>query len=112
MTQFLQIWLSQKRNGPIPEVKPEDRDPNSLMPDPQLMNKFMLYVLPVVIAISVLYFPIGVGIYWFIGTLFMLVQQAVANHMLDSESGKVELIQPESATKSKKKAKKSMVIEK
>jgi YidC/Oxa1 family membrane protein insertase len=111
VTQFLQIWLSQRRAVPLPEVKPEDRDPNSIMPDPQMMNKFMLYVLPVVIAVSVLYFPIGVGIYWFIGTLFMLVQQAIVNHMLDSEKEKGEIIVPAGSSKKQKNSKKDVVIE-
>lgn len=111
ITQFLQIWLSQRRSGPIAPVKPEDRDPNSLMPDPQLMNKFMLYVLPVVIAVSVLYFPIGVGIYWFIGTLFMLVQQAVVNQIIESGKKKGEIIIAETGAKPAKKSKKGVIIE-
>lgn len=111
ITQFLQIWLSQRRAAPLPVVKPEERDPNSIMPDPQMMNKFMLYVLPVVIAVSVLYFPIGVGIYWFIGTLFMLVQQAIVNHMLDSEKGKGEIIVSANPSKKRKVSKKDVVIE-
>jgi YidC/Oxa1 family membrane protein insertase len=111
ITQFLQIWLSQRRTGPIPVVKPEDRDPNSIMPDPQMMNKFMLYVLPVVIAISVLYFPIGVGMYWFIGTLFMLVQQAVANRAIEAKKEKGEVIIAEISTKNEKKSKKGVIID-
>ena len=63
-----------------------------MMPDPELMNKFMLWVLPFVVASSVMYFPLGVGIYWFIGTLFMLVQQAVANKMTLAKKEKGELI--------------------
>lgn len=110
LTQFFQIWLSQRRNGPVEPIKEEDRDPNSVMPDPQMMNKFMLWMLPGVIAISVLYFPIGVGMYWFIGTLFMLVQQAVANRMTtDSDDKGVVIAAP--AAKAAKKSKKGVVIE-
>lgn len=110
LTQFFQIWLSQRRNGPIEPIKEEDRDPNSMMPDPQMMNKFMLWVLPGVIAISVLYFPIGVGIYWFIGTLFMVVQQAVANKLtMDKDSKGVVIAAP--TVKAAKKSKKGVVIE-
>lgn len=75
------------------------------------MNKFMLYVLPFIIGISVFYFPIGVGIYWFIGTLFMLVQQAVVNQVLESEKKKGEIILPDTSTIRQKKSKKGTVIE-
>lgn len=110
LAQFSQIWLSQRRNGPVAPIKAEDRDPNSVMPDPQVMNKFMLWILPGVIAISVLYFPIGVGMYWFIGTLFMLVQQAVANRVTTATDEKGEVIAAP-ATKASKKSKKDVVIE-
>lgn len=110
ITQFLQIWLSQKRTGPVVPVVPEERDPNSLLPDPQMMNKFMLWVLPVVIAISVYYFPLGVGIYWFIGTLFMLIQQAIANKVTDTQKKKGVIISGNSETTAKK-SKKNIIIE-
>ncbi len=107
-TQFSQIWLSQRRQGkPSKDTTPIVRDPNSLMPDPELMNKFMLWILPVVIGISTVYFPIGVGVYWFIGTLFMLVQQAVANKVADRKYDTAELI----LAKKSKKVKQETVIE-
>lgn len=93
VTQWLQIWLSQKRTQSSTKKEVSVPQPtDSLMPDPEIMNKFMLWGLPVIIAFSVLYFPIGVGLYWFIGTLFMLVQQAVVNHMVQSKKTKGELI--------------------
>jgi len=110
ITQFLQIWLSQRRIGPVVPVKHEERDPNSLMPDPEMMNKFMLWVLPVVVAISVLYFPLGVGIYWFIGTLFMLIQQAIANKVTEAQKKKGEII-PGNEQTITKKSKKNIIIE-
>ncbi|MFZ4461174.1 MAG: YidC/Oxa1 family membrane protein insertase [Patescibacteria group bacterium] len=79
--QWSQIKLSQMRTaGSEPEKKEIiPADPNSIMPDPNMMNAFMLWGMPVMIAVSTYFFPAGVGIYWLIGTLFMLVQQAVAN---------------------------------
>jgi len=55
------------------------------MPDPVMMNKFMLWGMPVMIAVSTFYFPMGVGIYWLIGTLFMLGQQYIVNHFFDKQ---------------------------
>ncbi len=43
------------------------------------MQKMMLYFFPVIIAISSFFFPLGVGLYWFIGTLFVIGQQAYVN---------------------------------
>jgi YidC/Oxa1 family membrane protein insertase len=39
------------------------------------MQKMMLYILPVMLAVSAYFFPLGVGLYWFIGTLFVIAQQ-------------------------------------
>jgi YidC/Oxa1 family membrane protein insertase len=112
VTQFAQIWLSQRGK---PAVSTADRDPNSLMPDPNLMNKFMLYGMPLMIGVSTLYFPYGVGMYWFIWTLFMLVQQQIANQFADASSSGVEsegeVIAAQSTLKSEKKgSKKSKVV--
>ncbi|MDD5377245.1 MAG: YidC/Oxa1 family membrane protein insertase [Candidatus Gracilibacteria bacterium] len=67
--------IIEKKDGKYTETEP------SMMPDPSVMNKFMLYGMPVMIAVSTYFFPAGVGIYWLIGTLFMLVQQIVVNKM-------------------------------
>jgi membrane protein insertase Oxa1/YidC/SpoIIIJ len=52
------------------------------MPDPDLLNKFMLYWLPVMIAIFTYTFFAWVGIYWWVGTLFMIVQQYIVNKII------------------------------
>ncbi len=67
--------IIEKKDGKYTEAEP------SFMPDPSVMNKFMLWGMPVMIAVSTFFFPAGVGIYWLIGTLFMLVQQMVVNKM-------------------------------
>jgi YidC/Oxa1 family membrane protein insertase len=108
LTQFAQIWLSQRGK---PAIAVTERDPTSLMPDPNLMNKFMLYGMPLMIGVSTLYFPYGVGMYWFIGTLFMLVQQQIANQFADaSVGGAVEGEVIASQNPSKKKSKKEKVV--
>lgn len=116
VTQFAQIWLSQRGK---PAIAVTERDPSSLMPDPNLMNKFMLYGMPLMIGISTLYFPYGVGMYWFIGTLFMLVQQQIANQFADASVDGASMstgeiigsAAPQSTDKSSKKGgKKSKVV--
>ena len=81
VTQWLQIKLSQIQLKPSTAPKPP-KDPDSVALDPELMNRMMLWGMPLMIGITTYYFPLGVGIYWFIGTLFMLVQQAVANRFV------------------------------
>ncbi|OIP53102.1 hypothetical protein AUK10_02850 [Candidatus Gracilibacteria bacterium CG2_30_37_12] len=71
--------IIEKKDGKYSEAEP------SFMPDPSVMNKFMLYGMPLMIAASTYFFPAGVGIYWLIGTLFMLVQQIVVNRMADTK---------------------------
>ncbi|NCP76573.1 YidC/Oxa1 family membrane protein insertase [Candidatus Gracilibacteria bacterium] len=71
--------IIEKKDGKYTETEP------SLMPDPSVMNKFMLWGMPIMIAGSTFFFPAGVGIYWLIGTLFMLVQQIVVNKMSDAK---------------------------
>ena len=92
--QWLQIKLSLPKDSDLKKLeklekkiiekkdgKYEESEPSSMMPDPAMMNGFMLWGMPTMIAISTFYFPTGVGIYWLIGTLFMLGQQYVVNHL-------------------------------
>lgn len=87
---WLQIKLSMARNpaSQAPQVfeKKEDGTLVAESPlDPRAMNAFMLWGMPVMIGVSTYFFPAGVGVYWLIGTLFMLVQQAVANRFVDAK---------------------------
>ena len=59
-------------------VKKDDEAPDFAL-DPAMMQKMMLYFFPVMIAVSSYFFPLGVGLYWFIGTLFVIAQQAYVN---------------------------------
>lgn len=63
------------------------KDPNSLEAalDPELMQKMMLYMLPLMLAVSAYFFPLGVGLYWFIGTLFVIAQQWYVNNKKDQK---------------------------
>ncbi len=59
-------------------VKKDDEAPEFAL-DPAMMQNMMLYFFPVMIAVSSYFFPLGVGLYWFIGTLFVIAQQAYVN---------------------------------
>ncbi|MDD5198094.1 MAG: YidC/Oxa1 family membrane protein insertase [Candidatus Gracilibacteria bacterium] len=75
----LEKKIIEKKDGKYTETEP------SFMPDPSVMNKFMLWGMPAMIAVSTFFFPAGVGIYWLIGTLFMLGQQIVVNKMSEKK---------------------------
>jgi YidC/Oxa1 family membrane protein insertase len=94
--QWFQIKLSLKRNPTAQAVKNlERRDDGKLVADaeataldPEFMNAFMLWGMPGLIAVSTYFFPAGVGLYWLIGTVFMLIQQPIANHIADRKAAK------------------------
>lgn len=57
-----------------------------------MMQKVMLYMLPIMIGVSALFFPLGVGLYWFIGTLFVIAQQWYVNTKVDKKAKQGEII--------------------
>lgn len=84
--QWLQIKMSltvhqkTKSHWKVVEKDIKTDDPVSeFMPDPEVMNMFMLWVMPTMLAFSSYFFPSWVGIYWLIWTIFTLVQQYVVN---------------------------------
>lgn len=83
--QYFQIKLSLawKKNSEtkwlVLEKKKWDDSYSQFMPDPALMNKFMLYWMPVMVAIFTFTLFAWVGVYWWISTLFMLIQQLIVN---------------------------------
>ena len=86
--QFLQIKLSladkldTNKKWIVLEKKKWQTWYNSMMPDPEMMNKFMLYWMPSMVAIFTYVLFAGVLIYWWISTLFMLLQQLVVNKVM------------------------------
>ena len=82
--QFGQMWLSQKKIKAQQAGKEEKpKDPN--MPDMQQMQKMMIYIFPAMAGLFAFQFPAGVGLYWLIGTLFMICQQYVANRQAEDK---------------------------
>jgi len=89
--QYIQVKMSlyfQEQNKPqskkdiVLEKKKDAKDYSSLMPDPNVMNKFMLYGMPIMVTIITYTLYAGVGIYWWVATIFMIGQQIVVNKIL------------------------------
>ena len=87
LIQFFQIklslaWNKNDKKWVVLEKKKWDNWYSQFMPDPELMNKFMLYWIPVMVWIFTYILFAWIGIYWWISTLFMLVQQYIVNKKL------------------------------
>lgn len=91
IVQFIQIKLSLAFNKPktdnnsvVLEKKKwvDAYETPSFMPDQDLMNKFMLYWMPIMVMIFTFTFYVWVGLYWWISTLFMIIQQIVVNKII------------------------------
>jgi YidC/Oxa1 family membrane protein insertase len=83
--QFFQIKLSLNKNKKdnnkwvVLEKKKGKDSYSQMMPDPEVMNKFMLYWLPWMIFVFTYTLFAWVWIYLWISTLFMLFQQLIVN---------------------------------
>ena len=94
VTQWLQAWLSFKNQPTLPKKdNKKSTNPDEIPAlDPQVMQKMMLYVFPVMIGAMALFFPLGLGLYWWIGLLFMIVQQLYVNTKGNREKKMGEII--------------------
>ncbi|MBC7503411.1 YidC/Oxa1 family membrane protein insertase, partial [Candidatus Gracilibacteria bacterium] len=88
-TQWVQAYMSfhYTTKAKDPKEPKKEIEPSSVeaVLDPELMQKMMLYMLPVMLAVSAYFFPLGVGLYWFIGTLFVIAQQWYVNSKAESK---------------------------
>lgn len=87
-TQWVQAYMSTQYTAKWKkDEEKKEVDPNSMeaIMDPELMQKMMLYMLPVMLAVSSYFFPLGVWLYWFIGTLFVIAQQWYVNNKKDTK---------------------------
>lgn len=88
-TQWVQAYMSTQYTAKKKDTSEPKKevDPTSMEAalDPELMQKMMLYMLPVMLAVSAYFFPLGVGLYWFIGTLFVIAQQWYVNNKKDTK---------------------------
>lgn len=82
-TQWVQAYMSmkhtKKKESPKKEEEKKSDDALDMTLDPAIMEKMMLYFFPLMIGVTSYFFPLGVWLYWFIGTLFVIVQQAYVN---------------------------------
>ncbi|PID86486.1 hypothetical protein CSB08_00705 [Candidatus Gracilibacteria bacterium] len=85
--QYIQVKLSLKLNKKdkkdlVLEKKKGDTGYSQFMPDPDMINKFMLYGMPGMVGVFTYSLLAGVGVYWGISTLFMIFQQLFVNKIL------------------------------
>lgn len=67
-----QFWQGKMLQSKRPEIKTNDsKDENML----SIMNKQMLYVMPLITIVMGIGFPAGLTLYWFLTTLFTAIQQ-------------------------------------
>lgn len=79
------MWLAQRKLKANAPEKTEEKPKNDAMPDMQKMQSMMLYIFPAMAAWFAYQFPAGIGLYWLIGTIFMIVQQFVANRQAEAK---------------------------
>lgn len=95
VTQYIQSRLSLKSQPPLPKTpENKEKNPNEIPTiDPRFMQWMTLYFLPFMIGFSALFFPIGLGLYWWIGVIFMIFQQIYVNTQAEKNKKKGEIIQ-------------------
>ncbi len=91
--QFLQIKLSlnlksktEVNNKIVLEKKKGQDGYNSMMPDPDTMNKFMLFWMPAMVAVITYTLFAGVWLYWWMSTIFAIIQQLIVNKVIKKSS--------------------------
>ena len=82
--QFIQIklsLLSKKSDSKniVLEKKKWTDSYSQFMPDPEMMNKFMLYWMPAMVWVFTYSLFAWIWLYWWISTLFMIIQQLIIN---------------------------------
>lgn len=85
--QFIQVKLSlihtnQNKTWVVLEKKKDAKDYQSFMPDPEFLNKFMLYWLPAMVWVFTYSLLAWVWIYWWISTTFTIIQQLIVNKIV------------------------------
>lgn len=85
--QYLQIKLSliynkSNKTWVVLEKKKDSNNYDSFAPNPEMINKFMLYVMPVMVWIFTYTFFAWIGLYWWFSTLFTIFQQLIVNKIV------------------------------
>jgi YidC/Oxa1 family membrane protein insertase len=87
--QFWQGSMLQKRRPPLKTEGAKDEDFSAIM------NKQIMYVMPVVTVFIAMSFPSGLALYWFMSTFLMALQQWYHFHFKssDTNSSKVTAVE-------------------
>jgi len=85
--QYIQIKLSLMHKpvadtSVVLEKKKWESDYSSIMPDPDMMNRFMLYGMPAMVWVFTFTFIAWVWIYWWVSTTFAIFQQLFVNKII------------------------------
>lgn len=87
--QYTQVRLSlawrestDTKSWVVLEKKKGEETYNAMMPDPEMMNKIMLYGMPVMVWIFTFTLIAWVGLYWWMSTLFAVFQQLFVNKII------------------------------
>lgn len=85
-----QFWqgrmLFSQRPNPAVRKDPGAKDEDTMA----IMNKQMMYMMPLVITFVGISLPSGLALYWLVTTLFMIAQQYIAFRSLKSSSTRID----------------------
>lgn len=85
--QFIQVKISlvwkpkEEKKEIVLEKKENSNDYSQVMPDAEMMNKFMLYWMPIMIWFFTYSWFAAIGLYWLISTFFTILQNLFVNKM-------------------------------
>lgn len=93
-TQWIQSYITYKAQAPL-QAKIEKKEPKEgEIPtmNPEILQKMTLYILPFMMGIIALFFPLGLALYTWIGIIFMIAQQAFVNARAKTKKSKGEIV--------------------
>lgn len=84
--QFLQVKISfawreklENKKEIVLEKKENETDYSKMMPDMDMMNKFMMYGMPIMVWIFTYSWFAAIGLYWWLSTFFTIIQNLFVN---------------------------------
>lgn len=83
--QFYQLKMMQTKNAKQDDKKKKEKKDNDEPDFASIMQKQMLYIIPVMTLFIGLKFPSGLALYWLASTVFMIVQQWLIMHKEKTE---------------------------
>jgi YidC/Oxa1 family membrane protein insertase len=85
--QFLQLKMMQTKNKKTTEITTKKADKKNKEPDfASIMQKQMLFIVPIMTLFIGLKFPSGLALYWLTSTVFMIAQQWYIMHKEKKET--------------------------